>query len=331
MRQQGGYDFAALRFLVGSRGVQRKGLNVMNRILVWVLRLLGLLLGVLVLVAVAGYFLGSARLGKKYPVPSESFSDTGGTADPERGARWTKALCSGCHGEDLGGKVFFDDPALGTFRGPNLTAGEGGASAEMSDEELATAIRHGIDHDGSAFVAMPSEAFFHLSDQDLGAIIAYLRAAPAVDKESEASRFSPLARVLVGLGMFGNVYAAEIMDHDAARAAAPPVAITAEYGGYLARVSGCASCHGPELSGGRPPDPASPPGPNLTPGGHLATWSEADFFAAMRTGVEPDGEQIENKYMPWEDFRHFSDDELSAMWLYLESLPALEDAVEEAE
>ena len=32
---------------------------------------------------------------------------------------------------------------------------------------------------------------------------------------------------------------------------------------------GCRTCHGPQLAGGKDPDPAAPPGPNLTAGGNL--------------------------------------------------------------
>jgi len=64
------------------------------------------------------------------------------------------------------------------------------------------------------------------------------------------------------------------------------------------------------------------PSPNLTPGGELASWSEVDFFTAIRTGVTPSGHKLSEE-MPWQNFGQMTDDELKAVWLYLQSLPAL--------
>jgi mono/diheme cytochrome c family protein len=84
----------------------------------------------------------------------------------------------------------------------------------------------------------------------------------------------------------------------------------------------CRTCHGEELTSGKDPDPNAPPAPNLTPGGELAGWSEADFLKAMRTGIAPGGRQL-SKYMPWVFIGQMTDDELKATWLYLQSLPAV--------
>jgi len=62
---------------------------------------------------------------------------------------------------------------------------------------------------------------------------------------------------------------------------------------------------------------------NLTPGGELGFWSEDDFFATLRTGVTPSGRQL-IEVMPWKYFGQMTDEELRALWLYLQSLPALE-------
>lgn len=69
-----------------------------------------------------------------------------------------------------------------------------------------------------------------------------------------------------------------------------------------------------------------PWGANLTPGGELGSWTEEDFFTLIRTGMHPSGRQILD-YMPWEYFRHITDTELSAIWAYLQSLPALENQI----
>jgi len=301
----------------------------MKKALKWIGLVLGLLIGLMLLVILAGYVLGGARLSKTYSVAPEPLPPLTDEGSIERGMHWAEVLCVECHAEDLAGEVVFEDASLGTVNGSNLTTGEGGAAAEMTDQELGTAIRHGVDHDGRGLVIMPSAAYWYLGDEDLGAILAYLRHVPPVDKEWEEPEFSFIGRVLIGLGLFGNVSAAEVIDHDATRPAAPPPGPTSEYGAYLARIGGCWECHGDELNGGNSPDPASPPAPNLTPGGHLGEWSQSDFFTAMRTGIEPDGEEMDAKFMPWEGIGQMTDDELRALWLYLQSLPPLEDAIEE--
>ena len=97
-----------------------------------------------------------------------------------RGAHLADAIggCADCHGEDLGGQVFIDDPGLGRVVAPNLTPG--GRLASWSDADLVRAIRHGVSKDGRRLLIMPSEEYNHLSDEDAAALIAYLRSRPAV-------------------------------------------------------------------------------------------------------------------------------------------------------
>jgi hypothetical protein len=87
--------------------------------------------------------------------------------------------------------------------------------------------------------------------------------------------------------------------------------------------AGCTGCHGSDYSGG--PIPGAPPdtvpASNITPGGELAGWSESDFIQAMRTGVTPDGQEMD-PFMPWKNISKMTDDELKALWMYLQSLPA---------
>ncbi|MGH7742264.1 MAG: c-type cytochrome, partial [Candidatus Eiseniibacteriota bacterium] len=114
--------------------------------------------------------------------------------------------------------------------------------------------------------------------------------------------------------------AASQMDHEAAVPQAPEIGVTAEYGGYLANA--CKGCHGAALSGGKSGEPGAPPAPNLTPApdGHLRSWTQAQFIAAIRTGMTPEGKFLSG-YMPWASFGLMTDDELTALWLFLHGLP----------
>lgn len=68
-----------------------------------------------------------------------------------------------------------------------------------------------------------------------------------------------------------------------------------------------------------PPD--WPEAANLTPGGALGNWSEADFINTIRTGVNPTGKAI-NPTMPWPRYTQMSDEELKALWAHISTVPA---------
>lgn len=292
-----------------------------RRIFKWIGILLASLLGVVVLLLVGLYLIGNARLTRTYRIQPEPVSIPADAAAIEEGRRWATALgCTGCHGKDLSGALLIDDPSLGTIPSPNLTTGEGGVGEEYTDADWVLAIRHGIDaHEGRALLAMPSSGYYHLTDEDLGELIAFLKSAPPVENDLGEIRLTFMTKVLLAAGAFGEtVLPAESIDHTGARPAVIAPGASVEYGDYLVRVTSCRDCHGAELAGGKNPEPGGPPGPNITPGGSFGAWSLEDFLIATRT------RKSEN--MPWEDFAHLSDHELEAIYLYLHSLPALEDA-----
>jgi len=292
-----------------------------RRVLKWIAIVVGGLLGVLALAFVVLYVSGGAKFNKSYTVPVESVAIPTGAAAIQRGEHLAVInICTRCHGQNLSGNLDFDVPGLVTIPTPNLTAGAGGVGGFYTDADWVRAIRHGVGHDGRGLFIMPSGAFHALSDEDLGAVIAYVRSRPPVDNQLPPRSIGPLGRVMGGLGMFPPP-AAESIDHSAPRPAAPAPGVTAAYGGYLAHT--CTECHGADLNGA----PFGPPGqqvptPNLTRGGELAGWSEQDFFTTIRTGLTPKGHQLD-KEMPWPYYGQMTDDELGALWLYLQSLPAL--------
>jgi hypothetical protein len=202
-----------------------------------------------------------------------------------------------------------------------LTKGRGSRTAQFKDEDWVRAIRHGVGPDGKGLFLMPSEEYAHLSDADLGAVIAYLKTAPSVDRDRVPIQLGPVARVLVGTGKMK--LSPEVIDHANLK---PPVVepgVTLDYGRYLS--VGCIGCHGPNFSGGKiaigPPD--WPPAANLTPhaDSRVAKWSEGDFITALRTAKRPDGVEL-NPAMP-RAFGNMDDTELKALWLFLKSLPAV--------
>ena len=110
--------------------------------------------------------------------------------------------CNGCHGNDYGGNIMIDDPGLGRIVAPNLTTGKGGLLTRhesFTDEDYVRAIKHGIGKDNKTLKLMPSFEYNPLSNKDLGALIAYLKSLPPVDKEQPDIALKPVAYVLTHL------------------------------------------------------------------------------------------------------------------------------------
>ena len=98
-------------------------------ILKWVGIVLGGILGVVLLAAVALFFLAGARLNREYDVQVASIAIPTDEAAVERGKHLvgTVGLRVECHGENLAGDIMEDDPLLfGRLVAPNLTGGKEG-------------------------------------------------------------------------------------------------------------------------------------------------------------------------------------------------------------
>lgn len=107
-----------------------------------------------------------------------------------------------------------------------------------------------------------------------------------------------------------------------------------ERGEYLVRgPAGCGNCHTPQGPNG--PDMANELGgflveknemfeawaPNITPGGPVSGWSDAELARAIREGIRPDGSVI-GPPMPIVLYRGLSDDDLMSMVMFLRTVPA---------
>jgi mono/diheme cytochrome c family protein len=291
----------------------------MKRILKWIAIVLGGLIGLLLIAVVALYLIGGNKAHKTWDITPEAVTIPTDAASVARGEHLVKtvSICVQCHGDNLGGKIFINQPNLAVIYALNLTPGEGGAGAEFKDPDFVRAIRHGVDPDGRALAIMPSQNFYYMSDADLGAMIAYLRTLQPVNNEFPDPALGAMGRILIGAGMLK--FPAEQIDHST-RPAIPEVGVTKEYGDYLVHIGLCRDCHGENLAGGS--DPNAPLGVNLTPGGDLGKWDDATFMKVLRSGVTPAGRKLSIE-MPWVRYSGMTDDELKAIWLYLAAQPAL--------
>jgi cytochrome c553 len=288
-----------------------------------VVRRAGYVAGAIALLGLTGYTaafgISHGKLSRKYEVAVKVVPIPADAEAIAWGSHMVNAVtgCQDCHGPTLGGKVMSDD-AVGVVTAPNLTSGRGGLGGGYADEDWVRAIRHGVRRDGSSLLIMPSYAYASLSDRDLGAMIAYLKQMPAVDNELPGLKLRPMGRALVALGVFDeDIVARKTPQRE--RYDEVEAGLTLEYGRYLASVSGCTSCHRPELTGGPSGPPDAPPAADISPAG-LAGWTWVDFERSMREGTRPDGSQVSD-FMPWRVMGRMTDDELRAIWLFLQEGP----------
>ena len=253
---------------------------------------------------------------------------------------YAAAACAYCHvpkdewkrldrGEELplAGNHVYRLP-LGELFSSNLTPDHETGIGRRSDQELARVLRYGVRADGRA--AVPLMEYQGVKDQDVAAIISYLRSRPAVPQAVPDQRFS-----LLGKAVFAFAYEPPRPDGDVSQPS--PAGPSLERGAYLAnKVSVCVTCHtnrggngalvGPLFAGGQRMDVAADSDvvyvtPNLTPDPKtslIGRSTEDNFLARFRLG-----ELIAGTPMPWGAYARMTDDDLRSIYRYLRSLPAV--------
>lgn len=294
---------------------------------------------VILLLLMIGTITVLTRQNLRYEAPYPDIKASRDSAVIARGRHlvFGPAHCINCHNHNnpdslaelgqevqLGGANAFDLP-VGTIYSKNITPDKATGIGKFSDAEIARALRYGVHPDGTAvYDFMP---FHNMSDEDLRAVISYLRAQKPLHHPVPANRLNPLGNIVKAflvkpVGPSGPVATAVKED------------TTAAYGKYLAlSVAECSGCHtqrdlagaftGPPFAGG-----ANIHGfitPNLTPGpgSRIAGWSPQDFIARFRKG-----RLIPGSPMPWPSFGRMSDIELKAIYNYLRTVaPAKTPAI----
>ena len=225
--------------------------------------------------------------------------------------------CRDCHGEDLGGKIMFDDPAVGLLVAPNLTNGKGGLPNDYSETDFIKALRHGLGRNNKSLLIMPSHETSRLSDEDVAAVVAYCRKTAPVDRELPKTEFSFFGKALTSFGLIP-AFSAEPIDHNLVQPKEIKKGISIQYGQYVA-VS-CSGCHKPDFKGGPSPVPGQPPIPNISSSGNTGKWTLTEFTTVLKTGKLPDGRQLKNEEMPWKMTSHYTEEEIQSLYLFLKSI-----------
>ena len=262
--------------------------------------------------------IGLVKLYAPRDAPIPDLKVAGTPEQIQRGEHLANAFCVQCHsvsgelpltgGVDLGKDIPLP---LGTFVSVNLTPA--GPLKNWSDGEIMRVLRNGIDPDGHWTLIMSNVRVRHMSDEDLQAVVAFLRSQPAVVNETQDPPDQPtlLAAIMLGAGLLpeGQAPITGVVT-------APPKGATVEYGQYVLSYQDCRDCHGEDLTGGKQGQLA-PLGPNLRV---VKGWTQEQFITTLRTGVDPSGHPL-SAQMPWKAIGRLDDEELAAAYAYLTSLP----------
>jgi mono/diheme cytochrome c family protein len=255
---------------------------------------------------------------------------------------WTEAarVDSGHPVPMRGGLRIITGP-LGTLYSRNLTPDSATGIGRYTDRQLFRMLRHNIKPDGMTSVA-PLMPFANMADEDLVAVVSYLRSQPAVRNEIPAPLYTSMGKAIRTMAAAFQ----PVMGHTPP-AKAPPEAATRERGEYVARyVANCVGCHtkldetgspiGREFAGGaifetEPGSPGVAEGltfrtVNLTPdsatGALVRFGSKENWIKRFRQGRVYKG-----SLMPWGSFTRISDTDLEALWVFFNSLPPVRNDV----
>lgn len=308
------------------------------------LKILKILIVLVILFAAGIVIYAMTGYEKKFEAPYPNISAVADSAVIARGKHLAMgpAHCADCHapisersrvnaGEEvpLSGGFDFIIP-IATLYAPNITSDKETGIGNLSDGEVARSLRYGVRHDGQAILdLMP---FYDLSDEDLTAVISWLRTQPAVKNVRPKNEYNFIGKMV-------KTYAIKPAG-DGEVPPRPKIDSTAAYGKYLVNsVANCNGCHterdlmsgayiGPELAGGFPFEIFNERG-QIIPGKHvvsqnlttdketgiIANWSQEQFIQRFRAGFV-----IPGSPMPWGPFSRMSDMELTAIYKYLKSV-----------
>ncbi|MBI5538332.1 MAG: c-type cytochrome [Deltaproteobacteria bacterium] len=316
--------------------------NVVKRVALWALAVLGVLAGI----AAAAVAYVQIRGIPKYPVQPLVLQVEVTPARVERGRKLATLSCINCHANptthQLTGKKLDDaPPAFGPIYSRNITQDRSHGIGAWTDGDLARMLRTGLRPDGQ-YVPIYMPKMVHMSDEDLFSVIAFLRSndprvAPSPVDPPDVTHPSLLTKFL-------SYVAFKPLPYPSHPIVAPPIEDRVAHGRYLLHTLDCYACHSADftkldvmnpdrslgyMAGGNTlMDLNQQPilSTNLTFDREtgIGRWSEADFRRALRDGIRPDRSVIRYPMMP---MPVLSDDEVAALYAYLQTVPIIHNRV----
>jgi hypothetical protein len=224
-----------------------------------------------------------------------------------------------------GGDAFHLGPA-GTLYSKNITPA---AIGSWTDGELLRAVTAGVSRDGTPlFPLMPYPHFGALAEDDVHAVLAYVRSLQAIENNNIPERQLNFPLNLI----------VRTIPAPADPQPRPPASDKLAYGRYMLRAALCQECHTPiDEQGTKLPGMAYAGGmeiletgyrvrsANITPDADtgIGTWTEQQFIDRFKSleGTSPaamsDVERRENTPMPWFEYAGMTREDLSAIYAAL--------------
>jgi mono/diheme cytochrome c family protein len=234
-----------------------------------------------------------------------------------------------------GGRAF--PIPLAKIYSTNITQDKESGIGSWSEKEIRDATAKGFRPDGELLIpAMPYEAYSGMAEEDLTALVAYLRTLKPVRKAilrppAHVRFFRPLVTPL-WLKLFGRFY------DPPARAPAGGV----ERGRYLVEhVSICGDCHTPRdffmapdrslyLAGAKK-GPFGEEIPNITPHKEtgIGSWSRNDIAELLLAGTKPDLDNVQGLMSELVEagFKNMKREDALAIADYLKSIPPVKNKI----
>jgi len=277
---------------------------------------------------------------KARALTSRTFEATPDRLERGRYLVLTRHGCVFCHSERdwnapgappradrLGAGVVWSAEGMAWLTAPNITPDPETGIGKASDDGVARAIREGIGLDGRAlFALMPYQEYRRIPDEDLAAIVVYIRSLTPVKNPLPKSTLPfPLPLIMRG-----------VPEPLARPVPAPDLSTPEKRGEYVLRTAACHHCHTPmmdgkldmalDMAGGNPfPSPQGTiAATNLTndPTG-IGNYDEATFVTVMKTGKFGTLHAI----MPWTAYSGMTEEDLKAIYAYLRTLKPVSHVV----
>ena len=251
-----------------------------------------------------------------------------------RGARLVNGLaaCGTCHGKIsspdsplTGGRASND--IYGEVNAPNITPAKTGL-ASWSTNEVMRAVRNSVGKGGTELSQSMHSGYLWMSDDDLLAIVGYLRTVQPAENEVERRSVGFFSRNTSGIFQSRKKVAGYVPSIN------PNERIS--YGRYLVdNVANCGYCHNSPsttlssegyLQGGKSFERAgiekSAPPLNASSASPIPSWSEAEIVAYLQTGLTPERKSVSPEFCPHNFYRNAPQADLAAVAVYLKSVPA---------
>ncbi|WP_337930758.1 c-type cytochrome [Acidovorax temperans] len=194
-----------------------------------------MLLGAIVIgSAASGLYLAEQKRNRTIDIKPRPVAYTTDAQTIERGRYlYASRSCSYCHGAQGTGREFVNDGKGTRIVGPNIRPA--GVVARYPPEDWNSVIRHGVKPNGRPLLAMPSEDYNRFTNEDLNALVSYVRQFPPKEGEQAVIDLPHPAWVLYGLGAIPD--AASRIDHQLAPSRPTAAGVTLANGQYVANMA----------------------------------------------------------------------------------------------